>query len=405
MSDRTRGTGSIFKVKGKNRDGTQRESKNWYIAYWHNGKQHRVATGTSSKMRAEQQLTKLLGQIANGITPATASRRLRYDDVRNLLLDMYEANGNRSLRTTKEGTKTLWNLPNVDKFFAGKRVSEITTDVIAEYRRKRGSEGSSGANINRELGILRRMLYLARKRGKFSGPFPDFQMVRETNVRRGFLGYQSFRNLLNALPSYLRPLVLFLYTSGVRKGEAQAIQWDQIELTKHPVARLFETKNGEPRTVPLASELVTMLNATPREKRKGPVFYQGLFRKTWVSACIACKLGHWEHPDPENRPKLKKYVGLIVHDLRRSSVRNMVRAGVPERVAMSVSGHKTRSIFDRYNIVSTDDLQNAMLAVENSEAKTLQAAKVDEVASVPALAKAKQLPARAESLEASSIQL
>jgi len=404
MTERSRGTGSIFKVKGKNRDGTPRESMNWYVAYWHNGKQHRVATGTSSKMRAEKQLQKLLGQVANGITPASTSRRLRYDDIRKLLLDSYEANGNRSLRTTKEGTKTLWNLPNVDKFFAGKRVSEITTDVIAEYRRKRGSEGSGSANINRELGILRRMVYLARKRGKFSGAFPDFQMVRETNVRRGFLGYQSFRNLLNALPSHLKPLVLFLYTSGVRKGEAQAIQWDQIELTKHPVARLFETKNGEPRTVPLASELVTMLNATPREKRKGPVFYQGLFRKTWISACIACKLGHWEHPD-ENRPKLKKYVGLIVHDLRRSSVRNMVRAGVPERVAMSVSGHKTRSIFDRYNIVSTDDLQNAMLAVENSEAKTLEAATADTEKTAPAQAKAKRLPARAKTLEASSIQL
>jgi integrase len=404
MSERTRGTGSIFKVKGKNRDGTPRESKNWYIAYWHNGKQHRVATGTSSKMRAEQQLQKLLGQIANGIAPASTSRKLRYEDIRKLLLDAYEANGNRSLRTTKDGTKTLWNLPNVDSFFAGKRVSEITTDLIAEYRRKRGSEGSGSANINRELGILRRMLYLARKRGKYTGSFPDFQMVPERNVRRGFLEYQSFRNLLTALPDYLRPLVLFLYTSGVRKGEAQAIQWDQIELGKHPVARLFETKNGEPRTVPLASELVAMLKTTAPEERTGPVFYQGLFRKTWISACVASRLGHWEHPDPENRPKLKKYVGLIVHDLRRSSVRNMVRAGVPERVAMAVSGHKTRSIFDRYNIVSTADLQNAMFAVENSQTRTLEAAKADAEITGPAMAKLKRLPDRAKRLEAVSIQ-
>jgi integrase len=66
----------------------------------------------------------------------------------------------------------------------------------------------------------------------------------------------------------------------------------------------------------------------------------------------------------EGKPYDPRYEGLTIHDLRRSAIRNLTNAGVPEKVAMSISGHKFRSVFDRYHIVGTDDVTVAMRRVE-----------------------------------------
>ncbi|MGA9389538.1 MAG: tyrosine-type recombinase/integrase [Candidatus Sulfotelmatobacter sp.] len=82
----------------------------------------------------------------------------------------------------------------------------------------------------------------------------------------------------------------------------------------------------------------------------------GQFRKSWRAACVRAGLGKFElMPDGET----EVYVGLQFHDLRRSGVRNLVRAGAPERVAMQISGHKNRAVFERYNIVSEADVKDA----------------------------------------------
>jgi integrase len=188
-------------------------------------------------------------------------------------------------------------------------------------------------------------------------------MMNESRPRQGFLDAAQFAKLNAALPVHLRALIIFLYRTGCRLGEARAITWDQVDL-KAATVRLAsdQTKSGEARTLPLPDDILPVLKV--QEPKIGKVFNVGNFRKAWISACKKSGLGTVKK-GPENGG-YGVYTGLIVHDLRRSAVRNFVRAGAPEVVAMKISGHKTRAIFDRYNIVSTGDLRKAMQAVEGS---------------------------------------
>ncbi len=208
--------------------------------------------------------------------------------------------------------------------------------------------------------------------GKQPRPYPG---VKKPSARKGFLERQKFEELVALLPTHLRPLVLFLYWCGVRLGEAQQIEWPQVNLIDRTI-RLEEeqTKNAEPRYVPLPSVLADILSEV--EPKTGRVFDSTNLRKEWQKCCAVCGLGRIIKV--ENKPHEQKYTGLIVHDLRRSAVRNLVQARVAETIAMRISGHRTRSVFDRYAIASGADLVKAMRKVEVallSSAKQVQIGK------------------------------
>ncbi|MGA9155317.1 MAG: site-specific integrase [Candidatus Sulfotelmatobacter sp.] len=372
-----RGEGSLMKIYGP-KDAVTGEkipiSKNWYAQYYGaDGRQHRVSTGTPVQQKAAVFLRKLLTDRDAGRAPATEARKLTYANLRKGLLDNYVERGNRSLKTTADGEESINGLKQLDDFFGygpnnpGLPVRTITTETGRKFTRQRLAEGVGTAMINRSLACLRRMLRIAQEEGRIHF-VPKIRLQKEPPARKGFLEMEKFNQLLRLLPTHLRPLITLLYYCGVRVGEALQIEWPQVDLEAQLIMLAeHQTKNAEARTVPLPSVLVMMLAAI--EPKRGKVFSDTNLRTEWQKACAACGLGTRTLVKPEDEDSFPwyKYEGLIVHDLRRSAVRNLVNSGVPERVAMKISGHKTRAVFDRYHIVSTDDVTKAMRRVELNE--------------------------------------
>jgi integrase len=202
------------------------------------------------------------------------------------------------------------------------------------------------------MASLRKAVRLA-VRHKLAAARLEVPHLEEKPPRDGFLAPADFATLASHLPDDgLQLFVRFLYVTGMRVGEARQLEWRDVDGTVLRI-RGNTTKNGAARTLPIAGGVAEVI-AEARQLRRldcPTIFHRqgqaiGLFRKTWAAATKAA--GH---------------EGLLVHDLRRSAVRNLIRSGVPERIAMGVTGHKTRNVFDRYNIVSAADLDAGLKTV------------------------------------------
>ena len=322
----------------------------YWIKYYRNGKPYRESTKTDKETEAKRLLKKREGEISEGKIPGIYFDKVRFNDLTDDFLSDYRINGKKSMQRAERSVK------NLKAFFDNDRIPSITTPRIQSYIEKRLSESVVNATINRELAALKRILNLGLQQTPPKvDRVPHIPMLKENNVRKGFFEHGDFIALRENLPFYLKGFVTFAYKTGWRVSEIEGLTWSQVDL-KNNIVRLESgtTKNNEARTVYLDDELkAVFINQKAQQKEVGKlspyVFVNETgtdkiqaFRGSWSKACIEAKIG-------------KK----LFHDFRRTAVRNMVRAGIPERVAMMISGHKTRSVFERYNVVSEADLKVA----------------------------------------------
>ena len=230
------------------------------------------------------------------------------------------------------------------------RAAGFTTHQIRQYQLARRAAGAATGTINRETSALHRMCALAVHWGWLDTVpgFPD--RLRENPPRQGFFEHPEYLAVRVHLPAPWQDILDLAYYSGWRKQEILGLTWEEID-EAGGVIRLSpgRSKSLVGRILPISLPIAEAL--ARRRARRDPgsplVFHRdGIpirrWRTAWRTACQAAGV-------PTR----------FLHDCRRTTARNLIRANVPERVAMLLTGHKSRAIFDRYNIIHEQELLEA----------------------------------------------
>jgi len=381
-----RGLGNVYQPTYRDkRTGELRKTATWWIVYSVNGRRIAENAHTKSRPDAVQTLKTKTGDAASGKPVGPQLDRTTLDDLLAMVEADYKANSRKSADRVKYAAARLRT------FFGGKsKARDITADRITAFAAQRLGEAKP-ATVNYEMATLRRGFHLGEKAGKVARR-PEIDMLHVDNARKGFFELAQHRAVLAHLPEYLEAVAAVAYITGWRaKSELLTRQWRHVDF-ENGWLRLEpgESKNSEGRDFPFTPELRRILEAQREYVRKIAqatgaiipwVFVHPLgggsrsvagsrikdFRSAWKQACKDALLP-----------------GRLVHDFRRTAVRNLERAGVPRSAAMRMTGHKTEAVYRRYAITDSAMLQEAaeklgiFHAVQSEKCKS--SAKVDPIA-------------------------
>jgi integrase len=336
--------------------------KRWWIGYYRDGAFHREAVGTS-KTAAKDRLKEVRRQIFQGNYQTPAERRMTVSDLLEALRLHLTNKGLRSIRKVTSHMQAMLKAP-----IAALRAAALTTADVERYQQDRLELGRKPATVNREIELLRE----AYRRGAAVRPrlvveVPLIPLLKVDNARQGFLSRADFEALAAELVDVdVRDFVEWFWWTGMRPGEIRQLTWGMLDqetwtLNLDPRA----AKTGKGRAIAVAGPLRTIIDRRLKARRLDTrlIFHRTSrgrpgqpvldFMKARKAALKAAHLP----------------AELLPYDLRRSAIRNLVRAGVDATVVKRISGHRTDQTFARYNIMSVDDVRDAIRRREAYEAQ------------------------------------
>ncbi len=344
----------LYRKSYVDRQGVTQISPNWFMRFWHNGKEHNRSTGESDRKKAEGIYLAELARMASFGEDSENQAQVTIGQLLRLVIDDYRLQGRRTVynksrevaaiadrigtqKAAQFGTKAI-------KAYIATRSKEPlwSTAATKEWKSQRDKK-LQPATINRELATLRRAFKLGLEHDPpLVARVPKFPMLKEENVREGVLAHDQYICLRTELPPHARLALVIAYHTGARRGEILSIEKPHIDLKALRILMPGRsTKNGKPKYIPIYGDMEGEIRGT-LAMGEGKLLIQvdgervEEIRNEWAAGCAACGIK-----------------SAIFHDLRRTALTNMIEAGFPEKEAMEVSGHRTRAVFDRYCIVSS----------------------------------------------------
>jgi integrase len=330
----------------------------WHVYEWFKGRRYHKSTGTTNRRKAEvieRQFHDELNDAHHQLPQLKQERTL----------------GELAALFIGSGMATPYSLDRLNHvlpFFAHMPLLHINVSTIRKYRQERHAEKTlTVATVNRDLSVLRRVLYWGVEEGYLSSnPVGRFRMERERRTKRPVMSVREEQLLLAASPEHLQRIITCALHTGMRRGEILSQRWEDIDFDNRILhVTHSKTPEGEAREIPLTNRLYAMLLA--HRKNSGVIFTYGddaikIIKTTWKSSLRRSGIRHFRF-----------------HDLRHTANTRMMLAGVLQEVRREILGHssqRSRDVNDRYTQIELPEKREAIRKLEvwfESQALLLQA--------------------------------
>lgn len=323
-----------------------KRNNTWWAYAWIDGIRHQKSTGTSNRRKAET----ILHQFREELN----ERRHRLPQFKPEMLF-----GELTARFIADGMgkpHSLDRLTHLLPFFSEMLLLDITTSAIRRYRQERNRQRKlTAATINRDLSVLRRVLYWGVEEGYLSAnPLGRLRMERERRTKRPVMSLREELLLMAASPVHLQRMILLALDTGMRRGEILAQRWEDIDFDNRILhVTHSKTPEGEARDIPLTNRLYASL-AGFRKQHGTVITYEGnsikIVKTTWASSLRRSGIRHFRF-----------------HDLRHTANTRMMLAGVLQEVRREIIGHtsrRSRDVNDRYTQIELPEKIDAIRKLE-----------------------------------------